>query len=144
MTVEPTQRLADLPEAAASLKTLEQRPTAQVSKKPDPGVQFEAFFLQTFIQSVLPQDATEVFGEGTAGEMWKSLLSEKIAMQFAEAGGVGIAKMIAPKGGTGGGEAARAGLTAGRLLDLQMSASAQSAATGAPPPVKGPDDGGVR
>lgn len=56
---------------------------------------FEAFVLQSFVQSMLPKKAEVVFGKGTAGEIWKSMLAEQIGKQIADAGGVGIAKQLA-------------------------------------------------
>lgn len=47
--------------------------------------------LQTFIQNMLPEDGAAVYGNGMAGEMWKSMLAEKIAGVMAERGGIGIA-----------------------------------------------------
>ncbi len=47
--------------------------------------------LQTFIQNMLPKDGAAVYGKGMAGEMWKSMLAEKVARCVAERGGIGIA-----------------------------------------------------
>jgi len=47
--------------------------------------------LQTFIQNMLPKDGAAVYGKGMAGEMWKSMLAEKVAGVVAERGGIGIA-----------------------------------------------------
>ena len=52
---------------------------------------FEAMVLQTFIQNMLPKDGAAVYGKGMAGEMWKSMLAEKVAGVVAERGGIGIA-----------------------------------------------------
>jgi len=52
---------------------------------------FEAMVLQTFIQNMLPKDGAAVYGKGMAGDMWKSLLAEKVATVVAERGGIGIA-----------------------------------------------------
>lgn len=123
MTIEPTRQVSATVETTASAQSDPARPAAVITKKPDAGVQFEAFFLQSFIQSILPQEATEVFGEGTAGEVWKSMMAEKMAMQFAEAGGIGIAKMISPKGNLPGGDVVRTGLAAGKILDMQLGTS---------------------
>jgi len=60
-----------------------------------PARQFEAFVLQTFIQSMFPKDANHVFGEGIAGSYWSSMLAEQIAGQIAKSGGIGIADEIA-------------------------------------------------
>jgi flagellar protein FlgJ len=62
-----------------------------------PYQQFEAFVLQTFIQSMFPKDATHVFGQGIAGSYWSSMLAEEIAGQMAKSGGIGIAKEIAAR-----------------------------------------------
>jgi Rod binding domain-containing protein len=57
--------------------------------------QLEAFVLQTFIQSMLPKNAQHVFGKGTAGEVWKSMLAEKLGSEIARSGQLGIAKRLA-------------------------------------------------
>ena len=57
--------------------------------------QFEAFVLQTFIQSMFPEDADHVFGDGIAGSYWSSMLAEQIAGQVAKSGGIGIAAELA-------------------------------------------------
>jgi hypothetical protein len=56
---------------------------------------FEAFVLQTFIQSMLPQKGEGLYGAGTAGEIWKSMLAESLGAQLAQVGGIGIARMLA-------------------------------------------------
>lgn len=57
--------------------------------------QLEAFIMQTFIQSMLPNNATSVFGKGTAGEVWKSMLAEKLGGEVARSGQLGIASRLA-------------------------------------------------
>ncbi len=52
---------------------------------------FEAMVLSTFIGSMLPQGAEDVYGSGTAGDVWKSMLSDQLGKQMAKAGGIGIA-----------------------------------------------------
>lgn len=56
---------------------------------------FEAFILQMFVESMLPKDATDVFGKGTAGTVWRSMLAEQIGNEMAKGNGVGIAKQLA-------------------------------------------------
>lgn len=60
--------------------------------------QFEAFILQTFVQSMLPKNATNVYGRGTAGEVWRSMLAEKIGEELARSGQVGIAQRLSAAG----------------------------------------------
>ena len=55
---------------------------------------FEAVVLQTFIQNMLPKDGAAVYGKGMAGDMWKSLLAEKVAQVMADRGGIGIADRV--------------------------------------------------
>lgn len=55
---------------------------------------FEAMALTSFVETMLPQNASSVFGSGTAGQIWKSMLAEQIGQQIARAGGVGIAAQL--------------------------------------------------
>ncbi|HWT32044.1 MAG TPA: rod-binding protein [Propylenella sp.] len=59
-----------------------------------PFERFEAFVLQNFIEAILPAQSETIFGKGNTGEIWKSLLAEKLADQLARAGGIGIADRI--------------------------------------------------
>ena len=56
---------------------------------------FEAFVLQMFVELMLPKDATNVFGKGTAGTIWRSMMAEQIGNEMARGNGVGIAKQLA-------------------------------------------------
>ncbi|MDR6658291.1 rod-binding protein [Tardiphaga sp. 866_E4_N2_1] len=56
---------------------------------------FEAFVLQMFVETMLPKDAEDVFGKGTAGNIWRSMLAEQIGNEMAKGNGVGIAKQLA-------------------------------------------------
>ena len=62
---------------------------------------FEAFILQMFVESMLPKDATEVFGKGTAGTVWRSMLAEQISNEMAKGNGIGIAKQLEKSQGRG-------------------------------------------
>ena len=50
--------------------------------------------LQSFIQSMLPKNAKNVFGKGIAGDIWKSMLAEKLANEVGRSGQVGLAKRL--------------------------------------------------
>ncbi len=56
--------------------------------------EFEAYVLQTFVESMLPKDAENTYGKGTAGSVWKSMMAEQIGAQISKAGGIGIAKHL--------------------------------------------------
>ncbi|OCW56171.1 rod-binding protein [Hoeflea olei] len=55
---------------------------------------FEAMILQNFIGSMLPQDSEELYGKGTAGEIWKGMMAEQLAAVLAKGGGIGIAERM--------------------------------------------------
>ena len=55
---------------------------------------FEAMVLSTFIGSMLPEGAEDVYGSGTAGDVWKSMLSDQLGRQMARVGGIGIADRL--------------------------------------------------
>lgn len=61
---------------------------------PEASKKFEAMVLQTFIASMLPKNAEGTYGQGIAGDMWKSMMAEKIADVVAERGGIGIAERV--------------------------------------------------
>jgi peptidoglycan hydrolase FlgJ len=64
-------------------------------KKKEVYTQFESVLLQNMVEAMMPQDSQAMFGTGTAGGMWKSMLAEKIAAEIARSGAIGIAKQIA-------------------------------------------------
>ncbi len=47
---------------------------------------FEAFALQVFIGSMLPKENSKMFGTGSAGKLWQSLMAEKLAEHIAASG----------------------------------------------------------
>lgn len=73
-------------------------PPVRVIKAPASGEvyrKFEAFILQTFVETMLPKESEEVFGKGTAGGVWKSMLAEQLGGQLAKGKGIGIAERLA-------------------------------------------------
>lgn len=59
-----------------------------------PAQKFEAFVLQSFIELMLPKEAENVYGSGTAGGYWKSMMAEQMAVQIARTGKTGVADYI--------------------------------------------------
>jgi hypothetical protein len=55
----------------------------------------EAFFLRTVVDEIMPKDAESVFGSGTAGSVWKSMLAEQVANELAKSARFGIAERLA-------------------------------------------------
>src|SRR5271154_2678597 len=137
---------ADLERAAASataiLSALENAADArsrlaEIQSGPDKlgqaKTQFEAMMLNSFVGELLPKDASSVFGQGTAGEMWRSMLAEQVSLQIAKSGKLGLARRLfsthelSARGGSAHpGEVARAAGDA-----AQMSANILSAPAGA-------------
>jgi hypothetical protein len=66
-----------------------QAPPTQTS----PARQFEAMVIAQMIGSIMPQDSS-YFGDGFAGDMWRSMLSENLAKVVAERSDFGIAAMV--------------------------------------------------
>lgn len=66
---------------------------------------FEGMVLAKFLDTMMPA-SDSVFGSGTAGSAWKTMLTEKIGDAIADAGGIGIASSIARAAGSryGGGK----------------------------------------
>lgn len=68
--------------------------TASPGELSETSKKFEAMVLQTFISAMMPQNVESTYGEGIAGDMWKSMMAEKVADVVAERGGIGIADQI--------------------------------------------------
>ncbi len=80
---------------AGDAPDLRGRPADAVgTRAPEAFRDFEAMVLQTFVQSMLPEDAQNVYGEGLAGEMWKTFLAQELSSEMAKRGGIGIAERV--------------------------------------------------
>ncbi|WP_034851854.1 rod-binding protein [Sinorhizobium sojae] len=67
----------------------------EAKKVPETYRKFEAMVLQNFVKSMLPNDSENVFGEGTSGDVWKSMMAEQIGDVLSKGGGIGIAEGLA-------------------------------------------------
>jgi peptidoglycan hydrolase FlgJ len=97
---------ADLERAAAPANALPppaasagvRSPIVEAGRAPDKSgqakTQFEAMMLNSFVGEMLPKDTGEVFGQGMAGDMWRSMLSEQVSMQIAKSGKLGLARRL--------------------------------------------------
>lgn len=79
-----------LADARSALTAETQAPDAASRVKVD----FDAMLINSFVGEMLPKDAGSVFGEGTAGEMWRSMLSEQISRQIARSGALGLSRWL--------------------------------------------------
>lgn len=68
--------------------------SAKTADMPDEYRKFEASILQNFVNTMMPTDSENVYGKGSAGEFWKSMMSEQIADSMSKNGGVGIADQM--------------------------------------------------
>ncbi len=57
--------------------------------------QFEASVLRNFVEEMLPKTAENVYGEGTAGNIWHSMQADFMSQELAKTGGIGIAATLA-------------------------------------------------
>lgn len=83
---------ADIYQIRNSMRNDAESAAAAKSKKA--AQEFEAFVLQTFVESMLPKEAENTYGKGSAGSIWKSMMAEQVGAQVARAGGIGVAKYI--------------------------------------------------
>ncbi len=68
--------------------------SAKSAEMPEEYRKFEASILQNFVNSMMPKDSEDIYGKGSAGEFWQSMMSEQIADQMSKNGGIGIAEQI--------------------------------------------------
>ena len=96
--------------------------------------QFEAMMLNSFVSELLPKDTREVFGQGMAGDMWRSMLAEQVSTQIAKSGKLGLARRLfsTHEVGLHSGRIGEAAKTVGEAA-AQMSANILSAPAAADP-----------
>ena len=64
------------------------------SRAQSAGTKLESVVLTEFIGAMLPKDAPAAFGQGYAGDMWRSMLAERVADQIAASGRLGLASRL--------------------------------------------------
>lgn len=52
----------------------------------------ERLVLQKLVESMLPKETSTLFGRGTAGDVWRSMLAEQLATQIASSVDLGLAR----------------------------------------------------
>ncbi len=108
--------------------------TAPVSREAKAERQFESVVLSQFIGEMLPKDTPSAFGQGYAGDMWRSMLAERVADQIAASGRLGIAHRLFaqhPVEGSAPLFSPARGHQAGEAHVTQTSANPLSSASGA-------------
>ncbi len=56
----------------------------------------EELVLQRLVEAMLPKEDSGVFGSGTAGDVWRSMLAEQLAKQIGKTVDLGLKKSAAP------------------------------------------------
>ena len=69
--------------------------TKAVNPKEKAYEQFEASVLRSFVEEMLPKKTENVYGEGTAGNVWRSMQADFMSQELAKSGGIGIASTLA-------------------------------------------------
>jgi peptidoglycan hydrolase FlgJ len=67
---------------------------AKAQKAAQTEIDFEASMLKTFVDAILPKDEPDIYGQGTSGDIWKSMFADQIARQIAKSGVLGISKRL--------------------------------------------------
>lgn len=88
------QEAMDVAGKHTSINNLAEAKTIRVASRDKAYKKFEATMLQNFVEKMFTSDTSNVFGKGEAGHIWRSMMSEAVANEMAEAGGIGIAKML--------------------------------------------------
>lgn len=63
-------------------------------KTKEVGQQFEALYLRQMLEASMPKDSEALFGDSTAGPMWRSMFADTLATTLSKTGTIGIAQMI--------------------------------------------------
>jgi Rod binding domain-containing protein len=72
-------------------------PPASESTGIDTAHKFEAYLIQNALEQMLPRDTDAAFGSGFSGEVWRSMLAERLANAVASRGGFGLALELSQK-----------------------------------------------
>ena len=84
-------------------------PAADDRSKAYKGV--EELVLQRLVEAMLPREDSGVFGGGTAGDVWRSMLAEQLAKQIGKSVDLGLVKIV-PGARAATGDASHAAATA--------------------------------
>jgi Rod binding domain-containing protein len=90
----PRDFAAALNDAAGAPSSVVAAPAPPPSRAKKAETQLESVMLSEFIGEMLPKDTPSAFGQGYAGDMWRSMLAERVADQIAASGRLGIASRL--------------------------------------------------
>ncbi len=84
------------------------RPQDAVRRMREGYAALEGVVLENMLDGMLGGSGSSVFGEGLAGEYWKSMMARAIASQVARRGGMGLAEALVRRAGEPDGPAGAA------------------------------------
>jgi flagellar protein FlgJ len=87
--VEAAPRIA----ASDVRSTLSDAPAPRIQTL-SPAQKFEAFLLQSWLETLLPKEESGVFGADAGANVWRSMMAEQLGAQLAGAGGLGLQKLL--------------------------------------------------
>jgi flagellar protein FlgJ len=56
--------------------------------------EFEASLLGSFVNEMMPKEASAFYGQGVGGDIWKSMLADQIGHHLAKSGTLGLARRL--------------------------------------------------
>jgi Rod binding domain-containing protein len=92
----PASTAASAPDAGAfdMRARLADADRVQGDKASQARIQFEAVLLNSFVSEMLPKDTPSAYGEGMAGDMWRSMLADQVSRKIAASGTLGIGQRL--------------------------------------------------
>ena len=84
----------------ASLRMPSSAANAPLSPETKAANELETLLLQQMIEAMLPKSDGPVFGKGTAGAVWRSMMAEHVARQVTASGEINLAQILTRKSGT--------------------------------------------
>jgi Rod binding domain-containing protein len=90
----PPSGVSSLVGMADARSKLLNKAAAEAQRNKSAQVEFEATLLNNLVGEMLPKDTASVYGQGTAGDIWRSMMGDQIAHQIAKSGELGIAKRL--------------------------------------------------
>ena len=70
------------------------RPSKSADRSAQVAQDFEASILGSFVNEMMPKEASAVYGQGVGGDIWRSMLSEQVGRQLAKSGTLGLARRL--------------------------------------------------
>ena len=86
--------LGATPNVPASGGPLRDMTLARARRAEQAPIKLESVVLTELIGQMLPKDTPSAYGQGYAGDMWRSMLAERVADQIAASGRLGIASRM--------------------------------------------------